>query len=191
MAIKSVSRSSLKNNVFYRSLLAGNEAFDPSSDFLLEEVVLTSNQTSVEFTNLVSKYAAEYKNLQVRTVLFSGQANFIPLRLNGNDAASVRSNVLRGRAGAVTSFGEPGGPYVMYCGDSSIPSHSIVDISDAFTAGKNKTVRTMTALMLSTPEVALTSTLITVSDAINSIRIPHPNGFNFLIGSRFSLYGSK
>lgn len=151
---------------------------------------VTSPVTSITFSNL-AQYAGTYRHLQIRTVIFSNQANFIPLRINDNDAASVRSHILRGRAGAVTTLSEAGGPYVMYCGDTSIPSNSVVDILDAFTVGKNKTVRGLTSLMLGTPEVALTTTLITVTDGVSSIRIPHPNNFSFNSGSRFSIYGVR
>lgn len=151
---------------------------------------VTSPVTSVTFSNL-AQYAGTYRHLQIRTVIFSNQANFIPLRINDNDAASVRSHVIRGRAGGVQTFGEPQGPYVMFCGDTSIPSNSVVDILDAFTSGKNKTVRAMTSHMEGTPQIAMTTTLITVTDGVSSIRIPHPNNFSFNSGSRFSIYGVR
>ena len=155
---------------------------------LLESIVLTGPQTSVSFAN-VSSYASTYKHLQIRTTIFSGQANLIGMTLNGDNG--VRTHVLRGRAGAVTSFDNGGATYVMYCGDSSVASTSVVDLLDPFVSGKNKVARTMTGLVLSTPEVALTSALWAVTAPLSSITIPHPNGFNFLTGSRFALYGIK
>lgn len=193
MSSSSVSRSGIKNYARYLNTLAGTTQVIPSTSAmqLIETAVVGSGgATSVTFSNL-GQYANTYRHLQIRTVIFSNQANLISLRINENDAAAVRSHVLRGRAGSVSAFSEPGAPYVMFCGDTSIPSNSVVDILDAFTVGKNKTIRTMTSHMESTPQVALTSNLMTVTDAITSIRIPHPNNFSFTSGSRFSLYGVK
>jgi hypothetical protein len=157
---------------------------------LIESILLTSNATEVNFTGL-STYASTYKHLQIRTTIFSGQANLMPIFFNGNNSVATRCHVLRGNGSAVASFSEANTgqiQYAMYCGSSSIPSNSVLDILDAYSTNKNKTIRSFTSL---SNEVALISGFTDTTAAISSIRLPHPNGFNFFAGTRFSLYGIR
>ena len=156
---------------------------------LIESVVLSSPASTINFTNL-SGFASTYQHLQIRLVNFSGQANFGRININSN--TGVNSHFLRGRAGSVTSAANGStADYLYYIGSSSNPGFAVIDILDAFENGKNKTARALTGLMESTPDIALTSALWTVTDPISTISIPHPNGFNFSTGSRFSIYGLR
>jgi hypothetical protein len=166
---------------------------------LLESTVLTGNQTSVEFTNLVSKYGATYQHLQLRTVILSSQANLVPLRFN-DSTASARGHFLRGTGSAVGSFTDSTSgtgliPYQLSCGTSSIPTASVVDILDAFETTKNKTVRSFYGDVSQSGNpfyVYFTSGFTDgLTAAIDKIAIPHPNAQNFTQYSRFSLYGIK
>ena len=98
MAIKSLSSSSLTNNVFYRSLLAGNEAFNPSDEDVLAETVLTSSASSVTFSSL-DTLAAGYQHLQVRFVArdsFSANDRAVDVRINGDSVDKYSSHRLLG-----------------------------------------------------------------------------------------------
>ncbi len=187
----SVRRSGIKTYARYLNTLAGaTQVFPTTGNFdLLETVVLSSTATSITFSNVTS-YASTYQHLQIRLVNFSGQANFGRININSN--TGVNSHFLRGRAGAVGSAANgASSDYLYYIGSTSNPGFAVIDLLDAFESGKNKTARAFTGLMESTPEVSTTSALWTITDPISSITIPHPNSFNFSIGSRFSLYGVR
>ncbi len=172
-------------------ILAASAVQPPAASYdLIQTFNVTSPVTEVNFANL-AQYAGTYRHLQIRTVILSGQANLMPMSFNGNTTAATRCHVLRGNGSAVQSFGEPATGlinYAMYCGSSTIPSNSVVDILDAFSTTKNKTIRSLTSLNF---EVALISGFTESTAAISSIRLPHPNGFNFLAGTRISLYGIR
>ncbi len=157
---------------------------------LLETALVGSGgQASINFAN-VNTYASTYQHLQIRLVNFSGQANLGTILLNSS--RGVHSHALRGRAGAVTSFANGGsGDYLFSIGSSTDAGFAVIDLLDPFESGKNKTARGFTGSIASTSEVLLTSALYTITDPITSISISHPNGFNWLQGSRFSLYGLK
>jgi hypothetical protein len=150
---------------------------------LLATEILTGSTTSVTFSSL-GTYAADYQHLQIRTTIFSAQANLMTLKLNAT--TETKSHVLRGKNSAVTSF--EGGGYVLYCGSNTIPSATVIDILDPFETTKNKVVRSFSCL---DTEVALLSGLWLNTSVLDSIELPHPNAFNFLAGSRFSLYGIR
>jgi len=174
---------------FFATAGAGGAGKAGSFD-LLETQVLGSAQASVTFSSL-STYASTYQHLQIRTVIWSNQANFIGMKVNGTTGA--RSHVLRGRAGSVGSFTEPGGPYMIYAGTSSSdPGFAVVDLLDPFETTKNKVARAMTGFVTSTPEISMTSNLWEVTASTTSLEIFHPNSpYTFSIGSRFSLYGIR
>ena len=107
MAIKSFTRSTIENNIFYRSMLAGNTAYNPSDEDVLAEEILTSSQASVTFSGL-DTLAAGYKHLQIRMVARSdeaGSSNARDLRIqvNADTGANYAAHVLRGDGAAVYS----------------------------------------------------------------------------------------
>jgi hypothetical protein len=165
---------------------------------LIESVVLSTGASSVTFSGLAA-YASTYKHLQLRTVIFSNQANLVPIRLNASSSAT-RGHFLRGTGSAVGSFTDSAGsggliPYQLSCGTTSIPTSSVVDILDAFSTTKNKTLRSFYSDCSQSgnpPYVYFTSGFaVGLTDSLTSIEIPHPNGQNFNQFSRFSLYGIK
>jgi len=193
MANKSLLHSSLTDNIFYRSMLAGNEAYFPEfeSDDFLEEVVLTSSATSVTFSGLDAY--SDYKHLQIRMVArttdswTSGNAT---LSLNGSGMAQW--HYLTGQGSSVSS-GSAASSIAIYTTGNTATSgsfaSSVMDILD-FSSSKNKTIRTLTGFHAGGEySIGLWSNLWNNTAAVTSLTLTGSNSFTS--GSRFSLYGSK
>ena len=201
MANKSLQHSSLTDNIFYRSMLAGNDAYFPEfeSDDFLEEVVLSSAASSVTFTGLGTYATAGYKNLQIRMVgkttaypgfylIFNSDTgnNYALHRLTGNGTNTTSANItnhdtmifinsLPDEAAATNEFGA-----------------AVADILDFSNIYKNTTVRVLAGCHYTDyPNIQLHSGLWNNTAAVTSIGILNAQSGNFVAGSRFSLYGSK
>ena len=85
MANKSLLHSSLTDNIFYRSMMAGNAPVSYATGFdLLETTTLTSNASSVSFSGLDAY--SDYKHLQLR---INGKfSSSVRLQLNGDTGSS-------------------------------------------------------------------------------------------------------
>jgi hypothetical protein len=203
MTIKSLQSTSLTNNVFYRSMLAGNDAFFPEfeSDEFLEEVVLTSSASSVTFSSL-DYYAAEgFKHLQIRwvgrgdaAVTYSAAA----MRVNGDAGSNYARHDLRGDGSSVSSNAATGGSS-FYVGNVPFGSSTanafgaaVIDILDFASTSKNTTFRILSGDNIA-PQVTLSSGLYVSTSAITSVTMfaSFTAGRNWDTNSRFSLYGSK
>lgn len=159
---------------------------------LIESAILTSGQTSITFSGL-SAYASTYKHFQIRLVNFSNQANLCSIRINGNTTSTARAHWLRADGSSVlsqqdgqTTVGMP--IYNWLSGSTTNPAFAVIDILDAYSTTKNKTIKTWTG---TNTQLWLFSGFWINTDAISSITLPHPNGFDFNAGSRFSLYGIR
>lgn len=200
MANKSLLHSSLTDNIFYRSMLAGNAAYFPEfeSDDFLEEVVLTSSASSVTFSGLDAY--SDYKHLQIRVIngdsLNAAGGTWSALRMNGDSAVNYDSHMLRGTGSSVVSnrsqtnrmyvFNSPYGG-----GNADGYGASIIDILDFSSTVKNTTVRGLSGYHIDgVGEIGLFSGLWVNTSAVTSIELQTGNA-NFTSGSRFSLYGSK
>jgi hypothetical protein len=64
----------------------------------------------------------------------------------------------------------------------------VIDILDPFETTKNKTIRGLTG---ANTVVSLSSTFWNFTTAVSSIELSAFSATNFLVGSRFSLYGIK
>ena len=204
MTIKSLQSTSLTNNIFYRSMLAGNDAFFPEfeSDEFLEEVVLASSASSVTFSNL-DYYAAEgFKHLQIRFVgrtdIANTSARDLLVRLNADTGNNYAYHNLYGDGSAVNSrqASTTGGMFqreVFADGNNTtgVFGAGIIDILDFSSTSKNTTIRTLLGVnATSSTKVALSSGLWNSTSAVTSVTLA-PNSSNLVAGSRFSLYGSK
>jgi hypothetical protein len=193
--IKSASQSSLLNDKKFTSLAAGYVA---SSDFKLEESILTSSVASVVLD--VSSYAAQgYRNLQIRYVAKS-------TRVDTDDLLVVQFN------GATSTYSQHGlwGTGSGVSADNTASSSSIwigrttsanaitnsygtgvADFLDIFSSTKNKTVRCLSGTHRNTtgPFIDFRSGAWYSTATVTSITIKALNG-NLVSGSRFSLYGS-
>jgi hypothetical protein len=191
VAIQSLRNSGIVNFLKYRSLLAGNP---PDANYqLIATTSLQSSQSFIDFSNLNN--FSSYKHLQIRMVAQSTQAGtssggvIAIIELNGN--ALTKSHYLYTSGGnSVTSSDNSNAGFLVNLirsGSTNSFSASIVDILDAFSSNKNKTLRWIGG---HSSEVALVSNLWTSNSPISSIRI-RTSSDNFSTGSRFSLYGIK
>ena len=207
MANKSLQHSSLTDNIFYRSMLAGNAPAQFDSDDFLEEVVLTSSAASVTFSGLDSYATAGYKHLQIRAVAAqTANIHEWKMRVNGDaTAGKYWSHYLVGNGSTVTS-GNTNLPYFQL--KQCIPRLSalgygadvddsfnatIVDVLDFSDTSKNTTVRTLSGFHEAGglgQGISLNSGGWFDTTAITSISF-EPNAGSLVTGCRFSLYGSK
>jgi len=190
MGVVRLSNAGIRDFQKTDSFLAGNTAFDPSAEDFLEEVILTSDASSVSFTSLNSTYGSDYKHLQVRIVNRSGRSDTndgVRVRMNTNDAAyehqleGYGTIISKSRSGSfdpiVAANNSPTGEF----------SATILDILDAFDTSKNTTMRALSGY---SNHIQLTSGLYTSTSAVDELLFSNFGG-NILTGSRFSLYGAK
>lgn len=201
MAIKSFTRSTIENNIFYRSMLAGNTAYDPSSENILAETILTSSQASVTFSGLDS-LAAGYQHLQIRFVTRTDRANTsdpLEVQFNGDGGNNYQSHILYSESTSVTSANTiAGGPYdamtlAYVAGGSStanVFSGGYIDLLDPFETTKYTTARCLYG-QSSLSLVGLHSGGWRNTAALTSITIYPGIGTVLVSGSRFSLIGLK
>jgi hypothetical protein len=201
MTVKSLTRSSLVNNRWYENMLAGNAAYIPATYELLETQILTGAQSSIVFSSLDSKYAADYQHLQIRGVVQSTRASSLDslrIKLNGDTASNYSFHFLQGgNPSSVTSSSGANSNnifagYIPGTSNSFSWSPTITDILDAFETTKNKTTRSLTGQI--DPNWQLTtfcSGSWRNTNALTSIEISPEIGPNFSIGTRISLYGMR
>ena len=202
MAIKSLQHSSLTDNAFYRSVLAGNDAYFPEfeSDDFLEEVVLTTSASSVTFSGLASYATAGYKHLQIRWVARGSNAsnsNSLQMELNADTGNNYARHYFTGTGSSVVSGDQTAKEYLIrmtYPASQETADTfgaGVVDLLDAFSSSKNTTARALSGSSgVNLPRISLDSGLWLNTAAITSIRL-WSDGSNLIAGSRFSLYGSK
>ena len=197
MAIKSLQHSSLTDNIFYRSMLAGNTAYDPSDEDILAEEVLTSSQASVTFSSL-DTLAAGYQHLQIRYV--AGNTNVatdfdnVIMRFNSDAGANYAHHRLWG-TGSVNSYASSSQTQMLgglvSRGSSTAFAANVIDILDAFETTKNKTIRVLTGGTNSSQNViGLNSGLWISTSAVTTILLSNFEN-TFRVGSRFTLIGLK
>jgi len=201
MAIKSLSSSSLTNNVFYRSLLAGSDPFIPftAADDLLEVITLSSDASSVTFSGLGAY--TDYQHLQIRLVGRSaegtGGARDLYIRLNGDTGNNYAWHYLTGNGSSV--FASAGTSTNTIAGRPTFPRDgnpagefgaAVVDLLDASSTSKNTTVRFLSGVVSGEDSIALSSGLFVDTSAITSIQL-YQNIGDLATGSRASLYGIK
>ena len=198
MANKSLLHSSLTDNIFYRSMLAGNDAYFPEfeSDDFLEEVVLTSSAASVTFSGLGAY--SDYKHLQIRAVAKNSGTNPINMwvRANGDTASSYSWHYLNGYGSGVSSGGAGTRSEGLYGGtlpgaETNVFGASIIDFLDFSSTTKYLTSRALSGHFATAGKNAeLGSGSWQNVSAVTSLELRFTGG-NILAGSRFSLYGSK
>ena len=208
MSVKSLSSSSLTNNVFYRSLLAGSDPFIPftAADDLLEEITLTTSASSVTFSGLGAY--TDYKHLQIRMItaltVNGGLASY-RMRFNSDSGGNYSQHALNATYfpanSGVTSNGQTAQTGIL--GNSWGTDYSnhfwpaIWDIQDFSSTNKNTTVNVFGGSYGqdnsgSTPEgmIRLKSGAWYNTAAVTSISLVTSSDA-FAIGSRFSLIGIR
>jgi hypothetical protein len=179
--------------------LASSGAGGPTYQ-LLESTVLTGSQASIEFTNLTSKYGADYQHLQLRMVTRTTRAavnDNILIRFNGDSGSNYAWHSLGANGSGVGSSAAASQSYALGgipAGNSATTNAfypSVTDILDAFETTKNKTLRTLTGLNESDREIGLRSAFWNNTNSLTSIELRSLNSANFVQFSRFSLYGIR
>ena len=205
MTTKSLLHSSLLDNQYYTSMLVGNDAYEPSTEDILAEVVLASSQASVTFSSL-DTLAAGYQHLQIRAVSRNDRnvgytLGDVFLRVNGATSAYY-SHYLRGNGSTVSSNGfSPPAGMVAYTNPSApapanIFAGAVIDILDPFNSSKNTTIRSLAGVHTGGTGTGddniaeLYSGLYNATTAVSSLQLIADAG-NLLAGSRFTLIGLK
>lgn len=188
--IKSASRSSITNDQKYRSMLAGAV---PSSEYLIESRVLDTAVPSITFDNL-AQFAGVYKHLQIvvsARSTFASAADGYKVTFNNASGYTYAYHLLIGTGSSIVSAAASSTTF-MIAGDMPANSAtanafggSVMDILDAFSTTKNKTMKSLTG----DASIRLTSGFAIATAPINDIKIETFNGGNYAVGSRFSLYG--
>ena len=196
--IRSLTRSTINNEVWYQSMLVGNAAYNPNSYDLITSTLIASNTASVTFNSLGSY--SEYKHLQIRYIARgSGTSDQIDLRFNGLTAANYATHRLRGTGVSVQTSGSSSASSVSF--ETAMTNNSsasnrfaagVLDFIDFSNASKNPMVRGLYGLAADPPGNRITQRMgiYPSAQAITSITLI-AGGDNFVSGSRFSLYGIK
>jgi hypothetical protein len=160
---------------------------------LIETITLSSNASSVTFSNL-GTYATIYKHLQLRVVVrdtfTGGDGSTVLMRFNGDSGNNYSFHFLEGNGSSVLSKNGVSTNRILFQQSSNGNwSGDVIDILDAFDTTKNKTTRILCGAP-TVPYVGLLSGNWRNTAAITSILL-QTEGFNLASGSRFSLYGIK
>ena len=199
--IRSMTRSTINNEVWYQSMLAGNEAYSPTDFDLLQTTLLSTSTASVTFNSLNS-YSA-YKHLQIR-MSTRGDTNWggtTYLRMNSDTGTNYSRHHIGGY-GSLVNGGNASATFIALpftVADSAESASqafgaSVVDIYDFASTSNNTTVRSFGGTRRTPPDssagVEIRSGAWLNTTAVTSLTISGSSGL-FLSGSRFSLYGIK
>lgn len=186
----------------YRSMLAGNAAYDPYAFVSIATVSVGSGGAStVEFTSIPSTYT----HLQIRALgrmTNSGTSTgTITMRFNTDTSSNYNAHRILGENGTVyaqnqaASYVDFVGQWTLASSTASVFGVTIIDILDYANTNKYKTIRSLNGSegnSTSISDVALSSGLWRSTSAIDTIKF---SGTNFSGGlaeySHFALYGIK
>jgi hypothetical protein len=166
---------------------------------LIETQILGSNTASITFSGLAA-YADTYKHLQVRvagrTTRAATGANIV-FRLNGDTGSNYNWHLLVGTGSSVLSLASASTNLMLgawVAGASTTASAfgaGVIDILDAYSATKNKTIRSLNGLAGGETNIRLSSGLWRNTNAVTSVTIFDGDSANLVTGSRFSIYGIR
>lgn len=185
----------------YRSMLAGNSAYNPPIFESIASVVGDGTFSTVTFSSIPTTY----KHLQLRMIArgtdasASNSSNL--LRLNGDNGYNYTYHAVRGSTTVASSLAYATGTYTGYliegiAGDGVTANAfgvSVVDIVDYTSTSKYKTLKGIVGLDRndSSSLLRLSTSLWLNTSAISQIDIVQNNAWNFKTGSVFALYGIK
>jgi hypothetical protein len=167
----------------------------PQTYELISTQILGGTQASVSFD--VSSFASTYRHLQIRVAgRGTNASNIVAIRLacNGVGGTSYSTHGLYGTGSVVGSLGSGSLPSMyagLITGSSATANNfagSVIDILDAYSSTKNKTVRTLYGA--ANHEVGLHSGAFLSTASITSITLT-PDVGSFAASSRFSIYGVR
>ena len=185
---------SIKNKTKSGSLLVGNDKYIPPSF----ESIATASGTGSSGTITFSSLGSDYKHLQLRILGIattnSGAAGLI--RFNGDTGANYAYHILDGYASTVTSGGVANNTEILYIYNNEgmhnvYANVTIIDILDAFSTTKNKTIRAINGMDRNTGgEITVLSGLWRSTAALSSITLSLNDG-SYATTTRAALYGIK
>lgn len=206
MTTKSLLHSSLLDNQYYTSMLAGNTAYEPAKEFeLLQTVDLTSNQASVTMTGL--DQFSNYKNLQLRIsarTLRNSWVDSLLVRVNGDTGGNgvhwITTNRYSGTLDAEGYSGQNGiigfaGTMLTdYAADTNAWGLAIVNILNPYDTGTGMHFMEISAGMDDasgrTQVISLGSSSMQNTSPLSELYFTgYSGGFSLKSGSRISLYG--
>ena len=178
---------------------AGGAVAAADSYDLLATEILTSSQSSIEFTSLNSTYGADYEHLQIRYTVrhatSGGGVDFI-MRLNSDSSTNYSWHLLYGNGSSVASISSASASS-MFVGQVPRSGETangfqvgVIDVLDAFETTKYSTIRTLTGRAQSGNIIGLASGSWRNTDAITSVTLLGDSG-DLAQYSRFSLYGIR
>lgn len=179
----------MPNIGFWAAAGAGGGGGTPAYE-LISTTVLGSSAASVTFD--VSTLSATYKHLQLRYVALGTSASYRNrLRLNADTGANYSTHLLYGNGSSVASAAGTSTTEIALgtgTNTTNVFTVGIVDLLDAYSTAKNKTVRALNGVVGN--EIALTSGAWLSTSATTSVSM-RPDAGSFVTGSRFSLYGVR
>lgn len=184
----------------YRSMLAGNPAYDPAAFISIATVTATGGESSLSFTSI----PGTYQHLQVRGITRANDASTsatdMTIRFNSDTGSNYTYHILQG-TGATASASGNGTQTISYIfrnvvgggTTSGIFGASIIDVHDYASTSKYKTLRAFAGsdrnASDTTYRVQLSSGLWQSTSAITTITLGC--SANFASGTTFALYGIK
>ena len=159
---------------------------------LIATEILTTSEASITFSNL-GDYSSIYKHLQIRCVSNGTSSHRNRLRLNGDTASNYATHLLFGTGSSVLSDGAGSQTQIALVAGGNTANQfaaGVIDILDAYSTTKNKTVRSLGGSSGTTDEIILSSGVRINTESITSVNI-RPDAGDYIAGSRFSLYGIK
>lgn len=200
MAITKIKgTSSFTNLTKYDSFLAGNAAYNPSSYESIASTTLTSTAGWVNLNSIPSTYTSLQVRIIGRSQQGTARASTVSMLCNSDQTTSYSSHYLIGDGSAVSASGASSNNradigYVPTSGyASNIFGVLIIDIHNYASTTQYKTIRAFSGFNTNgAGTVGLNSGLWQKTNAITQLSFSNENnGFDWSIGTTFSLYGIK
>jgi hypothetical protein len=178
----------------YRSMLAGNAAYVPSSYESIASATGTGSSGTITFSTISSSY----QSLQIRGVFnVSSGSDYLLLRFNSDSSASYTTHSLLGDGANPSTLSLTGRTSIFTCPatgsvQQTNPGTVLIDIHNYTSTTQNKTVKIFGGVDKNgSGSIDLTSGLYINTSAISSISLILQNGGTFTTSSQFALYGIK
>lgn len=193
MAVSRVQLSSIKQGFpKYRSMLAGNAAYDPAATWLIQRQTVASTATSITFSSIPQTYSS----LQIRASVNNAGGNIsTSMQFNSDTGTNYAKHILYADGTSALASGVASTSsmtFQMYSGNTTNNySGTIIDIHDYANTSKYKTIRGLTGYDNNgSGLIALGSGLWMNTAAVSTITIGVA-GSNWTAGSTIALYGMK
>lgn len=176
----------------YRSMLAGNNAYNPTAYESIATFTATGTEQNFTFTSIPSTY--QHLQIRVRYSCPSSGGSALDMQLNSITTGYARHEI-GGDGASATAAGQINQtsiqPYDVAPSNANY-AVGIIDILDYASTTKNKTVRSVFGSDRNgTGKILLASGLVQTTSAITSIYFDLPSTNVFSPESSFALYGIK